>query len=139
MAETSRVEQHLDGGDPAAGHREGHHGLHLAADHHHDPGGAVDQRRPHERRQLGGQHGLTGHLARAVDDDGPPGPPGAAVGAQHHLRIEDRDQRVEIAVPGRGEERVHHFALLGQIGIRRRRLAPHPPAGPARELPGRGR
>ena len=65
----------------------------------------------------------------------------AGIGAQHHLRIEHGDECVDVAGPGRGEERVDEAALLGGIGCARRgHLAlAHPAPAAAGELAGRGR
>ena len=63
----------------------------------------------------------------------------AAVGAQHDVGVEHRDQRVEVAAPGRGEEGIDHLALPGEVRVGNGRRALDPPPGPARQLPGRRR
>ena len=63
----------------------------------------------------------------------------AAVGSQHDVRVEHRDQRLEVAVAGGGEEGVDDFALAGEIGVGHRGRSLHPAPRAARELPRRGR
>ena len=63
---------------------------------------------------------------------------GAAVGAHHDVWVEHRDERLEVTVARRGEERVDDLALAGDVGIRLGRT-PHPSPRPAGELPRRGR
>ena len=55
------------------------------------------------------------------------------------VRVEQSDERLEVTVARGSEKRVHDLALDGAIGIGcgARRL--HPAAGPARQLPCRGR
>ena len=63
----------------------------------------------------------------------------ATVGAQHDIGIEHRDERVEVALAGSGEEGVDHLSLTGEVGVGNGRRALHPAPGPARQLPGRVR
>ncbi|MGX7829307.1 hypothetical protein ACTG9Q_29895 [Actinokineospora sp. 24-640] len=61
------------------------------------------------------------------------------IGADHDIRVEDRDQGGEVAAAGGGEEGVDHGPLLGQGRVQDRR-SPHPAAGAAGQLAsGRGR
>ncbi len=61
----------------------------------------------------------------------------AAVRAYDDLRVEDRDQRVEVALPRGGEVGVDDGALASEVGLRWRRCAADAAARTARELPGR--
>ena len=63
----------------------------------------------------------------------------ATVGAEDDVRVEHLDERLEVAVAGRGEERVHDLALPLQIRIRHRSRAADAPPRAACELTGRGR
>lgn len=45
---------------------------------------------------------------------------GADVGAEHHVRVERRDQRLKVPVAGGRQEGAHHLLLAGQIGVRSR-------------------
>ena len=47
--------------------------------------------------------------------DGPSGP-GARVGAEHHVRVEDGQQALEVLPAGGGQEGGGHRALPGGIG-----------------------
>jgi hypothetical protein len=58
---------------------------------------------------------------------------------QHDLGVEHGDQRVEVTVPQRGQERVHHPPLASQVDLAGRGRALDPPPGPAGQLTGRGR
>src|SRR6516225_5049371 len=68
-----------------------------------------------------------------------PGPARAVrpeVGAEHDVRVEDGQQRVEVAVPGGGQEGVNDLPLPVQVRVGHGRLLDAAP-GPAGELPGR--
>ncbi len=39
------------------------------------------------------------------------------VGPQHDIWVEDRDERIEVAMVRRGEERVDHLPLPGEVGV----------------------
>ena len=53
------------------------------------------------------------------------------VGPQHDIRVEDGDERGQVAVARRGEEGIDHFALAADIGIRGVNLGSSDPgAGP---------
>ena len=66
---------------------------------------------------------------------------GRAVGSQHDVRVEHREQRVEVAAAGGGEEGVDDVSLAGEIGVEDQSapVSPtrpmHPAAGAAGELP----
>ena len=47
----------------------------------------------------------------------------AAVGPQHDVRVEHREQRLEVAVARGGEERVDDLALAREVGVGDRALA----------------
>ena len=57
--------------------------------------------------------------------------PGARVDPQHDAGIEHRHEGVEIAAARRGEERVDHLSLAGQIGVGLYAGALHAASGPA--------
>jgi AcrR family transcriptional regulator len=78
------------------------------------------------RNRLGALDGRAGEPA-----------PGAGVRTEDDVRVEHRDQRIEVARPRGGQERVHNPALLGQAGVLPERGAAHAPPAAARELPGR--
>ena len=102
------------------------------------PGGAVDEHRPRVRRERAVHDRVAGHLLRATEEQRGGWAPRAAVGAQHDIRMQHRDERVEVAVARRREERVDDLALAGRVAVGRRRL-PHAPACAAGELARRGR
>jgi len=54
-------------------------------------------------------------------------PPFTAIGPQHHIRIQHRDERVEVSV-ARGEECIDDLSLTGEVGIRKSdgRTFPYP-------------
>ncbi|EPH39369.1 hypothetical protein STRAU_7570 [Streptomyces aurantiacus JA 4570] len=78
------------------------------------------------------------HGRRAAHQPGQPGDL-AAVGPQHHLGVEQFEQRVEVAAAGRREERLDDLAVAPAVRLRLGGRVAHPAAGAAGELPGRGR
>ena len=58
----------------------------------------------------------------------------ALVGSHHHVGVEDGEERLEVAVARRGQERVDHFALALHVDVGNGRLALNAPAGPAGQL-----
>ena len=56
-----------------------------------------------------------------------------AVGPEHDVGIEHGDERLEVATPRGGEERVDHLPLTGPVGVGHGG-ALHPATGPAGEL-----
>ena len=96
------------------------------------PASAVDDRRMRDARAReearAGGHGLRAfeHVQRAA----------ALVGAQDDVGVEDREQPLEVAAVGGGQERVHDLAVGGgRLGVG----ALHAPPRPRRELTRRGR
>ena len=67
------------------------------------------------------------------------GPDAAAVGPEDDVRVEDADERLEVAGARRREEGVDDATLDRQVGVRVRRALADPAARPARQLAGRGR
>src|SRR5262249_59516983 len=63
---------------------------------------------------------------------------GSAVGPENDVRVEYRDQRVEVAGARRGQEGIDNLSLAGEIGVGGRR-SPHPAACAAGQLSRRGR
>jgi hypothetical protein len=64
---------------------------------------------------------------------------GARVDPQHDAGVEQRDERVEVALASRGEKGVDGLSLAGEVGGGGYLGAPHAAASPAGELLGRGR
>ena len=62
-----------------------------------------------------------------------------SVGAEHHIGIEDGDERVEIATSGSGDERIDDSALPGHVGVWDGDGALDATPCAAGQLPGRGR
>ena len=86
-----------------------------------DARGPVHQGGPHVGREPRESERSLGHRLRAVDDRRVARPSGAPVGAQHDVRVEHGDQRVEVAAASGREERVHDLALVAEIGVGWRR------------------
>ena len=82
---------------------------------------------------------MSGHGPRTAEHERQARTRRPAVGSQDDVRVEDGDERVEVAVASGGEERVDDFALAGAIGVGSRGLPLHPAASAAGELPRRGR
>ncbi len=74
---------------------------------------------------------------RAVRDERPRSC--TAVGSQHDVRVEHRNECIEVATARRGEEGIDDLPLARAVTVGRRRGAFHPPTRPARELAGRRR
>ena len=106
---------------------------------HDDTGGAVDERGTHVGRQPRERHRPARHGLRAADDDRRVGMGHPSVGAQDDVGVEHGHERVEVALPGRGEERVDDHPLAREVRIGRGRLALHAMPRAARELARRGR
>jgi hypothetical protein len=83
-------------------------------------GGAVDQRRANIRRKSPGRHCASRDSRGAVQLERLAV---AAVGAEHHIWVEDRHQRLEVALPGGREVGVDDCLLAREI--RRRRGVAH--------------
>jgi probable blue pigment (indigoidine) exporter len=131
------VADHVDLHDPAGPHGEGHHGQRPALDRDDHAGGAVDHRGVQHRARDAA--GLLSDLLPAAQGLGA-GPAGAEVGAQHDVRVEQLDERVEVTALGGAEERVDHLPLTGEVAVRRGDLrSTDPSAGPAGELSRRSR
>jgi hypothetical protein len=81
--------------------------------------GSVDERRLCEPGAPGEG---AGHGRRAADLRRRARGHGCAVGAQHDVRVEHREQRGEVAGAGGGEEGVDHCSLAGEIGVDHRPL-----------------
>lgn len=58
---------------------------------------------------------------------------GCAIGSEHDVWVEKREQRVEVAAARGGEERVDDFSLPGEIGVGNWDRSLHPAAGAAGE------
>jgi len=106
---------------------------------HHDAGNAVHQSRAHERRKLREGQRLPGHGRCTTHHVGDGRTQDAAVRADHDVRIQHGDQRLEVASSGCGEERVDHPALAGEVSVRGRSCPLHPAPASTRELPRRRR
>ena len=61
----------------------------------------------------------------------------AKVGSEYDIRVEHRDQSVEVPVARRREERLDDLSLSVQVGVGDGVLRPHAAAGAAGELAGR--
>lgn len=114
------VSSHVDGNDTAASDGKRDYTAKLAANHDHCSGSAVDQRGPGVRRKLGtpSQDLPCDGLSAGHGWTRGSGPP--RVDAEHDTGIEDADQRLEVAPPRCGEERIRDPALKPQVGVRRR-------------------
>src|SRR5438093_4854481 len=117
-----RVGEHVDGDDPAAGDGQRDDGeraaVRIPGDTSRD---AVDQR---SRRRLGEspeRHRLRGHGLCSANDGGQLRTRLASVGADHDVRIEHRQQPLEVALARRRQERVDHRPLAVEIGVGHRR------------------
>ncbi len=64
---------------------------------------------------------------------------GTAVGSEHDVRVEHREQLLEVTAARGGEEGIDDRSLLAEIRIGNRGRSLHPATGPARELSGCGR
>lgn len=63
----------------------------------------------------------------------------ASPSAQQHVGMEYLDERLEVARPGGGQERVDNPTLAGHVAVRRGGTVLDPAPGPAGQLLGRGR
>jgi hypothetical protein len=81
-----------------------------------EAGGSVDERRSGEGGELREGERPPGHGSRAANDRRRTGRH-RAVGAQHHLRVEQREQRVEVTLAGGGQERIGHGPLTAEVGV----------------------
>src|SRR5215217_7417012 len=63
---------------------------------------------------------------------------GTAIDSQHDVRVEHREQRLEVTLARGSEEGVDGLLLAGKTGVGRSGRSPHPAARAAGELPRRG-
>ena len=118
MADRRRGD-HVDRGDPSTGDREGHdrdRRLERSDEHARR---AVDECRPAEpRKRCAAGEDRAGDRLRTPCRGGMRA---AAAYAEDDVRIEQRDERVEVAGPGCSQERVDELALPrdGRVGDRR--------------------
>lgn len=85
-----------------------------------DPRGPVHEGRSCERAELGEGKGQPGDVGSAPDHTRCARRHRPGVGPEHDIRVEHREERVEMPVAGGGEERVDDLSLTDQIGIRNR-------------------
>ncbi len=104
-----------------------------------NPGGAVDEHRVGEARQSREAAGLGSYVRSADDQPGGTQRAGPCVRAEHHGRIEDREQALEVIPAGGGQEGLGHVALPGGIGRGRDRSAAKLVPGAAGRLLGGSR
>jgi hypothetical protein len=129
------IGDHLDPGDPFAGDGEAERPEQPSRREDGQAHGPVYQRQMDEPGTAGvaereGAHG-PGTVHRRAGRQ-----PGAVV-TEHDLGVEHGHERVEVAVPQRGQERVDDPPLAGQVDLPGRSHALDPTAGPAGQLPGR--
>ena len=84
--------------------------------HDEETRGAVDEHRPGEARQGREKAGRGDYLRCAADQPGRAQRAGARVGAEHHVRVEDGQQALEVLPARGGQEGGGHRALPGGIG-----------------------
>src|SRR6266545_3825113 len=139
LAQACGVGEDVDLDDLPFRHREAHDRKRLSTCDDDQSRGSVHQRRmgepgpPREAQRLLGHGPRTAYLPRCARGRG------TEIGSEHDVRVEHRDQRVEVAVARGGEEGVDDRPLAGGVGVGNRGSALHPPAGPAGELARRGR
>jgi hypothetical protein len=64
---------------------------------------------------------------------------GNTVSMHHNIRIEHREQRLEVAFSRSSEKRVYNFSLMDKLGLLNLRSSSYPAPSPAGQLPGRSR
>ena len=96
---------------------------------------AVDERPPDVEAERGVRRRLAGDRLRPAQLGQAARRP--EVDPQHHVRVEDGHEPVEVAFACGGEERLHDLALRGQVRVGNRARAADAPPRPARELPRR--
>src|SRR5436190_17383154 len=114
-------------GDSSADDGEGDHREGTSRRPDHGAGDAVDDRGPSERRQAGAFEHPFGDVGSATDRR-------LRLDPEHDVRVENLEQRVEVALAGGGQERVDDATLLGQIAVGRGSGAAYAPPCAACEL-----
>ena len=105
----------------------------LPVEHHDDTDGAVDEHGLEVPRGLCEGHRATRDRLGTARERSHRGSLRAAVGTDDDVGIEDREQRFEVALARRGEERVDDRALTPNVRVRIRELgALHAPPTAAR-------
>ena len=125
------IGDHVDRGDPAAGHHEGHYREGAVPHEDHRAGRSVDRGGADLPLRAAEQLGLFRNGSRTRYD---PHRAGAEVAAQHHIRIKHGNQTVEIAGTSRGKERVDYLTLGCHVAVWLWAGPPDSPAGAAGEL-----
>lgn len=133
LSKALRVRDQVDGGDRVSGRGHPQDDPRLTAWHP-------------DRRRHAGQDGASGAAGASKEGGDLVGPlglrcgaqrDGLLVGAQDDVRVEDGEQRVEVASVGGSEEGVDERRVTEAIHLLGRVLLPHARARPARELAGR--
>jgi uncharacterized protein YbjT (DUF2867 family) len=137
-ADTVGVGDRIDLDDLALGDGETHHGKGPSTHGDDHSRCSVHQRWVHPGSRHRAYECLPGDGRCAADHIRSCGAPGAKVGSQHHVGIEQGEEGVEIAATR--EESVDHRSLTSEVGIRNRYVgAPHAASCPARQLSRRRR
>ena len=122
LPETRGVGDHLDLGDLPVGERDAERPKQPSTRGQDGAHRTVDERRPCELRaprkgdRLPGPDPRTVDLARCARRHG--------VGTNHDVRIEHRDERVEVTGARGCEERVDDLSLTGELGVGNRGRGP---------------
>jgi hypothetical protein len=119
---------HLD--DPAAADRDRADGEEASLVSRDPPGGPVHEHAGDFEAELRVHARLPRDRLGAAELEARAGP---LVGAEDDVRVEERDERGEVAAPPGGHERLDDLALRAPVGVAGRRAADTPPPA-AREL-----
>src|SRR5215204_5504680 len=133
------VGEYVDFDDLAARDREAHYRKRPSTLKHDDSSGSVHERRSYEGGEPREGERLLSHVLRTAHLPRCARRHATAVGSEHDVWVEHRNQRVEVAAARGSEEGVNDFSLAGEIGVGNIGRSPHPAACAARELPCCGR
>src|SRR5829696_470094 len=133
------VGEDVDLDDLAARDREAHYRKRPSTLKHDGSCGSVNARRSYEGGEPREDERLLSHVLRTAHLPRCARRYATAVGSEHDVRVEHRDERFKVPVSCGSEEGVYDFSLAGEIGVRNIGRSLHAAACAARELPCCGR
>src|SRR5260221_6960400 len=114
LVEVCRISDRIDCDDLAVPHRETQEEHQPPTRGHNESHCSVHE---HRSCELGTSCELPGHPRCTTDLPCRACRHGCAVGSEHDVRVEHRQQRVEGTFARGGEESINYFSLVGEIGV----------------------
>src|SRR5262249_17488539 len=140
LAKPLGVGDHVNFDDPPAPDRESQNDTQPPIRDHNNSRDSVNARHLSEPGPPREGHRILSHSRRPAHRGWHTSGDSRAIGPDHDIRVEDREQRLKITVARSGEKGLDHFSLARAIGISNRGPSAHSATRSARQLPcGSGR